>query len=280
MTSDPHADYLRQAQQHFGGPTSNPSPYRSPLTSLSGGGSAREHENIALLPGEESLFSGDFTASPILRHIKTGLVVTKDRVVVRHPQYMFFIVKVGHAETSIPIKDVCAVTSGRVLSRRRVLMAMMTGFFAAIVGLYSLPMLAFGSPVALLGILLALILLAFAAFQAWLARGLALTVGHSGGGEARVDLEKDEYQDMLAANTLIQRLAVGSTASVATQGAATTPVTQVSAPPPQPPVPPVPPVPPTVSAPRPTPPPAPRPAPPAPPPSSGASSAPPSIWRG
>ncbi|WP_396910882.1 hypothetical protein [Mycolicibacterium sp.] len=254
--SDPHDDYRVQAARHFGG--LEPSQHRPGLA---------EHRNISLLPEEDVLFAADFTPSPILRHIKSGLVVTKDRVVVRHPQYIFFVIKVGHAESSAPIRQVCEVTTGRSLSRSRVMSALTFGFFGLFAFMWGLPMMQF-SPIGVLVVLIALALLAFAAFQAWLARSLGLIVSHTGGGALRVEADKAEYEDTLTAARLIQQLLFGQGHSAPSE-----PVGPVSKPP------------------VPVPAPAPRPAPaPVKPPEAAPTvrlsnsapqpSAPPSIWRG
>ena len=247
MKPDPHADYRRQADQHFG----------------SAAKQVHEHRNIALLPGEEPRFAADFTPSPLLRHIKAGLVVTGDRVIVRYPQYMLFVIRVGHAESSIPIKHVCSVTTGRQLSQRRVMYGGIAGVSGLFLLMSSLPMLAMSFLAAIM-LLFALVLLAFAALQAWLARGLALIVGHGGGGAIRVEVDKAEYQDMLEADRLIQRLVVEAARPVATEAHRTPqyPVTPPYTPPP---------------APQPVTPPPPA---PAPEPASQQPAAPPSIWRG
>ena len=220
MTYDPHADYLKQTQQHFGA-----APGSYPAVGAPGAAvSAFEHQNIALLPGEESLFAADFTASPILRHIKSGLVVTRDRVAVRHPQYIFFFIKSGHAETSVPIDKVSSITTGRLLSPRRVRGALLTGVAGLMVMMFGASLGAMMGAIGILGLLLALLLFAFAGLQMWLARGLALTLGDIGGGHVRVDVDKAEYQNMLTAATLIQRLVIaaaggGSGADTATVAA-------------------------------------------------------------
>jgi len=206
MNPDAHADYRRQAEQHFLG-AGGSAPPGSLNASRAASGSA-EHQNISLLPGEESLFAADFTPSPLLRHIKTGLVVTRDRVTVRHPQYMLFVIRVGHSESSIPIRHVCNVTIGRQLSQRRMMYAATAGFIGFFLLMSALPMMAI-SFLGFLLLLVALALLTFAAFQAWMARGLALIVAH-GGGAIRVDVDKSEYQDMLAADNLIQQLVVAT----------------------------------------------------------------------
>ncbi|OBF29128.1 hypothetical protein [Mycobacterium sp. ACS4331] len=237
---------------------------------------AREHENIHLLPGETRLMGADFTASPLLRHIKTGLVITHDRVVARYPQYMFFIIKVGYAESSIPIQQVCEVTTGRLLSRRRVRMAL----FSALGALFVLMSTAsLGGPFGIIGFLIALVLLAFAALLAWLARGLALTVGHSGSGEIRVDVDGLEFDAMLQAGRLIQQLVLDRDA--ATPVRQTPPVVHTPSPAPAvsqafAPAPSVVEAPPAWS--RPTVP-APTPVPPQPQ-AAQSSPPPPSIWRG
>lgn len=209
MTYDPHADYLKQSQQHYGG-TAGSYPTHAPMGAPGGAVSAFEHQNIALLPGEESLFAADFTASPILKHIKSGLVVTRDRVTVRHPQYIFFFIKSGHAESSIPIGKISSVTNGRLLSSSRVKAALFAGMLGVFVMMFGASLSAMAGFIGILGILLALVLFAFAGLQAWLARGLALTVSDVGGGHVRVDVDKIEYQNMLTASTLIQRLVVGA----------------------------------------------------------------------
>jgi hypothetical protein len=221
----------------------------------------REHQNIHLLPNETSLFAADFTPSPLLRHIKTGLVVTRDRVIVRDPQYMFLIIKVGHAESSVPIRHISEVTVGRVLSPRHVRAALIcgvSGLFVMMTGS------AFG-PLAIFGILMGLVLLGFAAFQAWLARGLALTIAHTGGGALRVDVDKLEFDDMLRAGAVVQELVNGNSVP-APVTAGTVATAQPPTPPaPQPPVQPQTPVGHQSSY---------------SPPPQHQQSAPPSIWRG
>lgn len=243
---NPHAEYNRQSAQHFG------SAVRS---------SVAEHQNISLLPDESVLFGADFTPSPILRHIKSGLAVTKDRVVVRHPQYIFFVIKVGHAESSTPIRQVCEVTTGRTLSRSRVMSALMFGFFGLFALMWGLPMMQVSPIGGLLIVLIALALLAFAAFQAWLARSLGLTVSHTGGGALRIEADKAEYGDTLTAAQLIQQLLFDQRASTPAASDARPVAYRV----------------PQVSSPAPTPPrpAAPRPAPVATP----QQAAPPTIWR-
>lgn len=241
MNPNGHSDYLRQAEQHFGAGTTGTS----------------EHQNIALLPGEEALFAGDFTPSPLLRHIKTGLVVTGERVIVRHPQYMLFVIRVGHTESSTPLRHVSSTTVGRQLSQRRVLSAAVAGFAGFMMLTSSFGMMGMG-PFGALLLLVAFGLLGFGAFQLWMARGLALIVTHSGGGALRVDVDKAEYPRMLEAESLIQQLLSTHRAPPAS------PPRETPAPlPPQP----------VATRPRP-------PVRPAPPAQQPRPAAPPSIWRG
>ncbi|KUI39026.1 hypothetical protein [Mycobacterium sp. GA-2829] len=252
MNPNGHADYLRQAEQHFG--TGIPPSNARPIAGTTG---TSEHQNIALLPGEDSLFAGDFTPSPLLRHIKTGLVITGERVIVRHPQYLLFVIRVGHTESSTPLRHVSSTTVGRQLSQRRVLSAAVAGLTGFMMLTSSLGMMGMG-PLGPLLLLVAFGLLGFAAFQLWMARGLALIVTHSGGGALRVDVDKAEYPHMLEAESLIQQLISTPRAAQAA------PPRETTAPPAQPPV---------ATRPR---PPA-RPTPPAQHPRPGT---PPSIWRG
>jgi hypothetical protein len=255
MNPNGHADYLRQAEQHFSAGTA-PSNAR-PVGGTTG---TSEHQSIAVLPGEDPLFAGDFTPSPLLRHIKTGLVVTGERVIVRHPQYMLFVIRVGHTESSTPLRHVSHTTVGRQLSQRRVLYAAVAGFVGFMMLTSSFGMMGMG----LLGPLLLLIafgLLGFAAFQLWMARGLALIVTHSGGGALRVDVDKVEYPHMLEAESVIQQLLSTPTPRPSSQ---ISPPRETPAPPPQQPV---------ATRPRP-------PALPTPPAQHSRPTTPPSIWRG
>lgn len=258
MNPDVHADYRRQAAQHFGASAGDAASARPQPTRPATG--AYEHQNIALLPDEEVRFAADFTPSPLLRHIKTGLAVTNDRVIVRHPQYMFFIIRVGHAESSVPIRQICNVTTGRQLSQRRVMYAGIAGF-TGLFTLMSLPMT--GNIFGAVSLLLALALFGFAAFQAWMARSLALIVAHGGGGTIRVDVDKNEHQTMLEADSVIQRLVVDGSRSATARpepDPTNTEALRSGGPPVQPSTPNPPPIRPTAPAPRP--------------------SSPPSIWRG
>jgi hypothetical protein len=153
-----------------------------------------EYQNIPLLPGEEILFAGDFTPSPIIRSAKSGLVVTRERVAVVHPQHIFLFFKVGQAVSSTPMEEVCEVTVGRLLSVGHVRMALITGFL----GLFMLVSLGpfLGSALGLLG---AVVLFAIAGGQLWLARRLGLTVCHRGGRTLSVEGDAIEHQAMLAA---------------------------------------------------------------------------------
>jgi hypothetical protein len=263
-SSDPHASYRRQASEHFG--SRQPG---VPVLTLAGAaaGGDFEHQDIALLPGEQSLFAADFTASPILRHIKTGVVVTQDRVVMRYPQYILAFIRVGHAESACPIRKLSKVTVGRTLSRSRVFKALLfggVGGMMAMSGLASLTVSLIGGLMLLVG----LALLGVAAFQLWMARSLGLTVINDGGSVLHVDVEKAEYQDMVTAGQLIQELMLGAPAAAPS----------APAPPADLPKPPAPPRP----APQPRPVTVDRPAPPAPRPQPSPApkpAAPPSIWR-
>lgn len=208
-SSDPHASYRRQTTEHFRG--RQPS---VPVLTLAGAAASGdfEHQDIALLPGEQSLFAADFTASPILRHIKTGVVVTQDRVVMRYPQFILAFIRVGHAESSCPIRKLSKVTVGRTLSRSRVFKALVfggLGSMLAMSGLASLTVSIIGALMMLAG----LVLLGVAAFQLWMARSLGLTVINDGGSVLHVDVEKAEYQDMVTAGQLIQELMLGMSAA-------------------------------------------------------------------
>lgn len=252
MNPNGHSDYRRQAEQHFGVGTSTP-----------GATGTSEHQNIALLPGEDSLFAGDFTPSPLLRHIKTGLVVTGERVIVRHPQYMLFVIRVGHTESSTPLRHISSTTVGRQLSQRRVLTAAVAGFVGFTMLTSSFGMMGAG-PLGALLLLFSLGLLGYAAFQLWMARGLALIVTHSGGGALRVDVDKVEYPHMLEAERSIQQLVSTPTPTQMPLPAQAPPPRDTPAPPPQQPA---------ATRPRP-------PARPAPPAQQPRPAAPPSIWRG
>lgn len=264
MNPDVHADYRRQAAQHFGASAGDAASARPQPTRPATG--AYEHQNIALLPDEEVRFAADFTPSPLLRHIKTGLAVTNDRVIVRHPQYMFFIIRVGHAESSVPIPQICNVTTGRQLSQRRIIYAAIAGF-TGLFTLMSLPMA--GGFMGAIGLLIALVLFGFTGFQVWMARSLALIVAHGGGDAIRVDVDKNEHQAMLEADSVIQRLIVDSHRSTTARPVSDSATEALgSAPAPAQPATPTPPVRPTTPA--------------APPPTTPTArpSAPPSIWRG
>jgi len=165
-----------------------------------------EHTNIALLPGEETLFAGDFTGSPILRHIKTGFVVTGDRIIVRQPQYIFFLIKTGYAESSVPIQKISQMTTGRLLSTQRVRAALFSGIAGMFVLMMGTPMLSAIGAVGVLAMLLAVVLLAFAGLQAWLARALGVTFQHVGGGHVHVEVQKSEFPNILTVANLVQQL--------------------------------------------------------------------------
>jgi hypothetical protein len=162
-----------------------------------------EYQNIPLLPGEEILFAGDFTPSPIIRSAKSGVVVTRERVAVVHPQHIFLFFKVGQAVSSTPMEDVCEVTVGRLLSVSHVRMALIFGFL----GLFLL--LSGGLAGSSIGLLGAIVLFPIAGVQMWLARRLGLTVCHRGGRTLSVEGEAIEHQAMVAAADIIQQLMVG-----------------------------------------------------------------------
>ncbi len=171
--------------------------------------SAYEHGKIHLLPGEQVVFAADFTPSPLLRHIKTGLLITQSRLAVREPQYIFFVFKVGHTETTVPIRHICDVTMGRLLSHRRVRSALIVG----LLGMFILMSSASFGPLGILGGLVGLALLAFAAFQSWMARSLGLMVTLTGGSTVCVNVDKTEYPAMLAAGTFVQEHILDVTAA-------------------------------------------------------------------
>ena len=221
-----------------------------------------EHQDIALLAGEDSLFAADFTASPILRHIKTGVVITQPRVVMRYPQFILGVIRVGHAESSCPLGKLSKVTVGRTLNRSRFLKALLFGGFGAMMTVTGIGSAAI-SPIGILMLLIGLVLLGIGAFQLWMARSLGLTVCNDGGTILHVDVERAEYQDMLTAGQLIQELMLNGSAPPADRRPLPSD-RPVSAPQP----------------PRPAPPPAPPPRPQPAPTQTPEASVRPAIWRG
>lgn len=220
MTHSGHESYHSAAQQHFaqgqsaqipGQLSYGPAPVAPP-----------EYTNVALLPGEQTLFAGDFTASPILRHIKTGVVVTCERIIVRQPQYLFYFLKTGYAESSSPLRQMSQLTTGRLLSAQRVRSAVIAGGAGFFVLMMGAPMLGAIGMVGTLAILVGLVLLAFAGLQAWLARGLGLTVQHAGGGHLHVEVQKAEFAHLLSAAGLIQQLMINPGATPTGDSEATT----------------------------------------------------------
>jgi hypothetical protein len=169
-----------------------------------------EFQNIALLPGEEVVFAADFTPHPILRSQKAGLLVTRQRVAVLHPQHIFLFFRVGQLMSSSPIESICEVSVGRLLSRHHLRMAMIFAFSGLFIFMF------FGAGGGMIGagvmsalsILIALMLFGAAAFQIWMARSLGLTVQHFGGGTLGVGVDSAEHQAMVHAAKVIQQLMV------------------------------------------------------------------------
>jgi hypothetical protein len=190
---------------------------------LTWGCSVAEYEKINLLAGERTLFAQDFTPHQILRHIKSGLVVTQDRVVFREPQHLLVFINVGHVECSTPISAISSVTTGSHLNSRRLMFAAGAGF----IGLYGLTMSGF---LGALSALFAVLMLAFAAFLVWSARSLASTIRNFGGGTVVVEVDSTEREAMFAAAHAINELLIsgGTTPVVAPQRPA--PAPPVSAP--------------------------------------------------
>jgi hypothetical protein len=218
---DPHSAYRQQAAQHFGsaGPYEHPPQFAGsargsgglPVFDMSGtpGGGGPEHREIALLPGEETLFAADFTPFPILRHIKSGLVVTQRRVIVRHPQYFLFLIKTGFSESACPIERLNLVRVGRIMSRERLRTAGLYGGFGAVLLVSGLISMIAAPTIGLLTMLLGIPMAALGAFYFWLARHLALSVFNDSGTALHVDVDKREYQNMIDVSQLIQRLVLG-----------------------------------------------------------------------
>ena len=221
---DPHAAYRQQAAQHFDGDPAREHPtHDGGSTSLPGGrliidisgtgGGGPEHRQIALLPGEDTLFAGDFTQFPTLRHITSGLVVTQRRLVVRHPQYFLWFIKTGYSESACALDKLNLVRTGRTLSRNRLITAMMFGGPGVFLLLTGLTGVAIQPVIGLLILLLSMPLVAVGAVYLWLARHLALTVFNDSGTAMHIDVDKREYHQMVTAAQLIQRLILGTESS-------------------------------------------------------------------
>ncbi len=170
-----------------------------------------EFQNIPLFPGEQVVFAADFTPSPILRANKSGLVVTKQRVAVVHPQHVFVFFKVGDAVHSSPIAAIAEVTVGRLVSQRRLRLAIFAGLFGTFLLFSAAGGLSGGGAFGSIGILFAFACYGAAAFQLWLARHLGLSVRNFAGGTLSVAADSTEYQAMMQAANAIQQLILNTT---------------------------------------------------------------------
>jgi hypothetical protein len=163
-----------------------------------------EYQEIPLLPGEQVIFAADFTPSPLARANKVGLIVTHQRVALIHPQHMFSFFKVGHTVSSSPIAAISQLTVGRLLSQHHVRRAIYAGFFGLFILFYGTSL--GGGDFGAMSMLLALCLFGIAAFQAWLARRLGLSIRNFGGGTLSLSVDQAEYQAMLSTASIIQQL--------------------------------------------------------------------------
>lgn len=169
-----------------------------------------EVNNIPLLAGETALFAADFTASPIIRTRKNGLLITDQRVAVVHPQHMFVFIRVGQTVTSTLHDRVSEVAVGRLMSRSHIRLGLIFGAL----GLFSMTgsagmMIGFGGGASAVSMLLTIVFFGLAGLQFWLARQLGLTVTNNSGHHMTVAVDSTENPHMLVAADMIQQLALG-----------------------------------------------------------------------
>jgi hypothetical protein len=187
-----------------------------------------EYDNVALLPGEQVAYAADFTPHRLRPDIKSGFVVTKDRIVVRHPQHIFLFIPAGYVETSTPLGAVAAVSTGSHLSEQRV----MAGSICVLVGIAALTsgLAAGGGFMAAI----AVVLLGVAAYLFWSARTLGMTVRNVGGSHVAVQVDGEERSTILAAATAVQQQVSAWSRPSPPPAAATAPATRAPSLPPRP----------------------------------------------
>jgi len=90
---------------------------------------------VPLVQGEKLLFRAEFTPHPILRHLKTKLVITDRRVVTRQPMTWFVFFRKGFHQSACPLEHISQFSYGDRNHGRR----LVTGILLCLT-LFGLPM--------------------------------------------------------------------------------------------------------------------------------------------
>ncbi|MDO4609744.1 hypothetical protein [Corynebacterium sp.] len=67
--------------------------------------------DITLAPGEKGLFAREFSPSLIMFYLRTNMMVTNRRVVIRRPNTILGLIPVGYEERSMPIGAISGATA-------------------------------------------------------------------------------------------------------------------------------------------------------------------------
>lgn len=158
-----------------------PSPHRQVQESAS----AHERfydSGIFLLPDEEQVHTALFTPQFLLPHLTSRLVLTKERLLVRHPHTAFVLFPVGYAVSVATLNKIEQVNVGTVMRPGRVA----AGVFVILLAFYS--MLGFGgggSGVRWISLFMLLVFIGIGIALVVTARSTAI-VAHTGGSTLTV----------------------------------------------------------------------------------------------
>lgn len=158
---------------------------------------------ITTTSSESVIRSADFHPRFILRHLDESIVVTDKRVIVRKPNTIFAIIKLGYNELSAPLDALDTITSGRQTSTRKLVAGIvaalfaLSGFVQAVIAMQFAPLAGVGL------LLLALVIAVVAAFFFLTAVQHEVGIGTSGGQTLFVSVgsqeraEADVFRDVL-----------------------------------------------------------------------------------
>lgn len=131
---------------------------------------------IEIAPGEVIRYSAQFSPNLLFTHLKTSVVITETRVIVRRPNTIFAIVPMGYIEHTSPIQHISQLSAGEALSSRRVtagVIAMLLALYAFVVAVSTFPAV----------LLLAIVFGIVAAVLFLTARSLGVIFRNHGGGD-------------------------------------------------------------------------------------------------
>ncbi|MFC7961315.1 variant leucine-rich repeat-containing protein [Rhodococcoides kroppenstedtii] len=166
-------------------------------------------DSVVIAPGETVRFSAQFSPNILLTHLKTGVVVTDKRVIVRRPNTVLGLVPLGFTDSTSPLTQVTEVTATETISGRK----LVSGLFCLFVSLILFVNSDFIGFTGEQSVLLGLILIGVALYLFATAYRIGLIFRNQGSGELLARTARGERRELESSKAHIDVLLFGDDAS-------------------------------------------------------------------